>query len=119
MLLGVPGLKIVMPGTPYDAKGLMLAAIADNNPVLIFEHRWLMRKDGIVPSEYYTVPIGKGICRRPGTDVTVVGASHAIEIAFQAAKLVEAEGVGAEVIDLRTIKPMDTAIIEESLSRTG
>ena len=82
LLLGVPGLKIVMPSTPYDAKGLLLAAIEDNNPVLIFEHRWLMRKDGIVPEGYYTVPIGKGDLPASGRDLTIVGASHAIELAF-------------------------------------
>ena len=80
ILLGVPGLKIVMPSTPFDAKGLMLAAIADNNPVLIFEHRWLMKKDGVVPEGIYKVPIGKGIYRRRGGDLTIVGASHAIEL---------------------------------------
>ncbi len=80
LLLGVPGLKIVMPSTPFDAKGLMLAAIADNNPVLIFEHRWLMKKDGIVPEGVYQVPIGKGMYRRRGRDLTIVGASHAIEL---------------------------------------
>ena len=81
MLLGVPGLKIVMPSTPYDAKGLLLSAILDNNPVCVFEHRWLMKKDGVVPEGAYRVPIGKGIYRRRGRDVTIVGASHAIELA--------------------------------------
>ena len=119
MLLGVPGLKIVMPGTPFDAKGLMLAAIADDNPVLIFEHRWLMRKDGIVPEGFYTVPIGKGIYRRRGGDITIAGASHTLELALQAANRLAPEGIEAEVIDLRTVKPLDEAIVEESLSRTG
>ncbi|MDO8704734.1 MAG: transketolase C-terminal domain-containing protein [Sulfuricaulis sp.] len=119
LLLGVPGLKIVMPSTPYDAKGLMLAAIADNNPVLIFEHRWLMKKDGMVPEGIYTVPLGKGIYRRRGADVTVVGASHALELAIQAANKVAGEGVEAEVIDLRTLKPLDEGIIAESLCKTG
>lgn len=119
ILLGVPGLKIVMPSTPFDAKGLMLASIADNNPVLIFEHRWLMRKDGIVPEGAYKVPIGKGIYRRRGADLTVVGASHAIELALTAANKLGAEGIDADVIDLRTIKPMDVDIIEESVKKTG
>mgnify|MGYP001617128843 FL=1 len=119
ILLGVPGLKIVMPSTPHDAKGLTLAAIADNNPVLIFEHRWLMRKDGVVPEGYYTVPIGKGIVRRSGRDVTIAGASHAIELAGQAANKLAAEGIDAEVIDLRSVKPLDEAIIEASLAKTG
>jgi len=119
LLLSVPGLKIVMPSTPYDAKGLLLAAIEDNNPVLIFEHRWLMRKSGLVPGGYFKVPIGKGICRRTGSDITIAGASHAIELAFQAAKLVAAEGIDAEVIDLRTVKPIDEELIGQSLKKTG
>src|SRR5580765_1147579 len=119
LLLGVPGLKIVMPSTPYDAKGLLLSAILDNNPVCVFEHRWLMKKDGVVPEGFYRVPIGKGIYRRRGDDVTIVGASHAIELAFQAATQLAAEGVDAEIIDLRTIKPLDEAIVLESLHRTG
>jgi pyruvate dehydrogenase E1 component beta subunit len=119
LLLGVPGLKIVMPSTPYDAKGLLLAAIADNNPVLVFEHRWLMKKDGVVPEEPYIVPIGRAVCRRQGTDLTVVGASHAIELAQRAANRVSRAGVDVEVIDLRTIKPLDHDTIIESVGRTG
>jgi len=119
LLLGVPGLKIVMPSTPYDAKGLTLAAIADNNPVLIFEHRWLMKKDGMVPEGFYTVPLGKGVYRRRGKDVTIVGASHALEVALQAAGKLADEGIDAEVIDLRTLKPLDEQIIAESLKMTG
>jgi pyruvate/2-oxoglutarate/acetoin dehydrogenase E1 component len=119
LLLGAPGLKIVMPSTPFDAKGLTLAAIADNNPVLIFEHRWLMKKDGIVPEGLYKVPIGKGTYRRRGGDLTIAGASHALELALTAANQLAADGIDAEVIDLRTIKPLDTAIIEESLKKTG
>lgn len=119
MLLGVPGLKIVMPSTPYDAKGLLLSAILDNNPVCVFEHRWLMKKDGIVPDGFYRVPLGRGIYRRRGGDVTIVGASHAIELGMQAAVQLDTEGISAEVIDLRTIKPMDEQIILESLEKTG
>jgi pyruvate dehydrogenase E1 component beta subunit len=119
MLLGVPGLKIVMPSTPYDAKGLLLSAILDNNPVCVFEHRWLMKKDGVVPEGFYRVPIGKGVYRRRGKDVTIVGASHAIELAWQAASQLAGEAIDAEVIDLRTIKPIDEHIILESLHKTG
>lgn len=119
ILLGVPGIKIVMPSTPFDAKGLMLAAIADDNPVLIFEHRWLMKKDGIVPEGAYTVHIGKGIHRRRGQDLTIVGASQAIELALTAANKVATESIEADVIDLRTIKPLDVEIIGESVKRTG
>ena len=119
MLIGVPGLKIVMPSTPYDAKGLLLSAILDNNPVCVFEHRWLMKKDGVVPDGFYRVPLGRGIYRRRGDDVTIVGASHAIELGMQAAGQLATEGISAEVIDLRTIKPMDEQIILESLEKTG
>lgn len=119
LLMGVPGLKIVMPSTPADAKGLLLSAIADNNPVLFFEHRWLMKKDGVVPEGFYQVPLGKGVYRRRGKDITVVGTSHAIELAGQAANQLAAEGIDVEVIDLRTLKPLDEAIIEESLAKTG
>ncbi len=119
MLLGVPGLKIVMPSTPYDAKGLLLSAIVDNNPVCVFEHRWLMKKEGIVPEGVYRVPIGKGVYRRRGDAVTIVGASHAIELGAQAAHLLAADGIDAEVIDLRTVKPLDEAIVLESLQKTG
>ena len=119
MLAGVPGLKIVMPSTPHDAKGLLLSAILDNNPVCVFEHRWLMRKDGVVPEGIYRVPIGKGIVRRPGTDVTIAGASHAIEVASQAARELADEGIDVEIIDLRTVKPIDEAIVLESIRKTG
>jgi len=119
LLLGVPGLKIVMPSTPYDAKGLKLAAIADNNPVLIFEHRWCMRNKGAVPEEMYEVPLGKGVYRRKGSDLTVVGTSHAIELATQAVDELAATGISVDVIDLRTLKPLDEEIILESVQKTG
>jgi acetoin:2,6-dichlorophenolindophenol oxidoreductase subunit beta len=119
LLLGVPGLKIVMPSTPHDAKGLLLSAILDNNPVCVFEHRWLMKKDGVVPEGFYRVPIGKAVCRRPGRDVTIVGASHAIELAAQAAGHLAQEGIDAEIIDLRTVKPLDEEAILASLHKTG
>jgi pyruvate dehydrogenase E1 component beta subunit len=119
MLLGVPGLKIVMPSTPADAKGLLLSAILDNNPVCVFEHRWLMKKDGVVPEGIYRVPIGKGVYRRRGSDVTIAGVSHAIELAMQAATTLASEGIEADVIDLRTVKPLDEQILLESLHGTG
>lgn len=119
MFLGVPGLKIVMPSTPYDAKGLMLEAIADNNPVIILEHRWLMKQKGIVPEGFYTVPLGKGIYRRHGKDLTIVGVSHALDLATQAIDKLADQGITADVIDLRTLKPLDETIILESLKKTG
>jgi len=115
----MPGVKVVVPSGPYNAKGLLLAAILDNNPVCVFEHRWLMKKDGIVPEGIYRVELGKGVYRRRGGDVSIVGASHAIELGLQAAALLERDGVDAEVIDLRTIKPLDEDIVLESLAKTG
>ena len=117
LLLGVPGLKIVMPSTPHDAKGLMLSAIADNNPVLIFEHRWSMRNKGVVPEGAYKISLGKGIYRRKGNDLTIVGTSHILALAIKAVD--ELEGITADVIDLRTIKPLDEKIIIDSLQKTG
>ncbi len=117
LLLGVPGLKVVMPSTPYDAKGLMLSAIADNNPVLIFEHRWLMKQKGVVPQELYKVPIGKGVYRRRGADLSVIGSSHTLALAMQA--LDKRPEIKADVVDLRTIKPLDKEIILESAAKTG
>ncbi len=119
LLLGVPGLKIIMPSTPYDAKGLMLTAIADNNPVLIFEHRWSMRNKGVVPESVYKVPIGKGIYRRTGRNLTIVGTSHTLELAIQAVDNLKKDSISADVIDLRTLKPLDEEIILESLQKTG
>ena len=119
LFLSVPGLRIVMPSTPADAKGLMLSSIADNNPVLIFEHRWLMKRKGAVPEGYYTIPFGKGVYRRTGTDLTVVGTSHAIDLAIEAIDSLKDQGISADVIDLRTLKPMDESIILESLKKTG
>ena len=119
LLMQIPGLKIIMPSTPYDAKGLMLAAIADNNPVLIFEHRWVMKSKGVVPEGIYHVPLGKGIYRRRGEDLTIVGTSHTLSLALEAIDDLGQEGITADVIDLRTIKPLDEEIIFESLSKTG
>ncbi len=117
LLMTVPGLKIIMPSTPYDAKGLMLAAIADNNPVLIFEHRWLMKQQGAVPEGLYKVPIGKGVYRQRGDDLTIIGSSHALQLAIQAVD--QLPEISADVIDLRTIKPLDKDIILESVRKTG
>ena len=120
LLLGVPGLKIVMPSTPYDVKGLMISAINDNNPAIIIEHRWLMKRTGVVPTEAYEIPLGKGVYRRRGNDVTIVGASQAIDLAMTAANELEKEkNIHADVIDLRTIQPLDETIILESLKKTG
>jgi acetoin:2,6-dichlorophenolindophenol oxidoreductase subunit beta len=115
----VPGLKVVQPATPQDAKGLLLAAIDDPNPVLIFEHKLLYRTRGPVPEEPYRVPIGKADIRRAGRHVTVVATSMMVLRALAAADRLAAEGIEAEVIDLRTIRPMDTDTVVASVSRTG
>ena len=118
LFMHVPGLKLVMPSTCYDAKGLMLSAIADQNPVLILDHRLNFNNLGFVPPESYTVPIGKGVIRRKGKDVTIVTVSHLVIDAFNAAQEAAAYGIEAEVIDLRTIRPLDEKIILDSVAKT-
>jgi acetoin:2,6-dichlorophenolindophenol oxidoreductase subunit beta len=115
----VPGLKVVQPSTPYDAKGLLLAAIDDPNPVLIFEHKLLYKTKGHVPAEPYRVPIGTAVTRRAGSTATVVATSIMVHRALEAAEALAPEGVDAEVIDLRSLRPIDTAAIEASARRTG
>lgn len=119
MFMHVPGLKLVMPSTCYDAKGLMLSAIADNNPVVILEHRFNFRHKGFVPEEIYRIPLGKGIIRRHGRDVTIAAISYMATEAYEAATELAAFGIEAEVIDLRSLNPLDENIILESLGRTG
>ena len=119
LFMHIPGLKLIMPSTCYDAKGLMLAAIADNNPVLIIEHRMNFRHNGFVPETLYRVPIGKGIIRRQGKDITFVAISHMVTEAYNAAEKLSKEGIEAEVIDLRTLRPLDEEIILRSVSQTG
>lgn len=119
LFMHIPGLKLIMPSTCYDAKGLMLAAIADNNPVLIMEHRLNFRHKGYVPEAPYRVPIGKGIIRKKGKDITFVAISHMVTEAYNAAEELSKEGIEAEVIDLRTLRPLDEEIILRSVSKTG
>jgi len=119
LFMHVPGLKLVMPSTCYDAKGLMLAAIADPNPVLILEHRWNFKYKGHVPPEMYRVPLGKGVVRRKGSGVTIVGVSHCAVEAARAAEKLAGEGIDAEVIDPRTLRPLDRELILESAAKTG
>lgn len=119
LFMHVPGLKLIMPATCFDAKGLMLAAIADNNPVLIIDHRMNFKQRGLVPSDPYTVPIGKGVIRRKGRDVTVVATSHLVAEAYAAAEELALEGIEAEVVDPRTLRPLDEELILESVARTG
>lgn len=114
----VPGLKIVIPSTPYDAKGLLKAAIRDDNPVLYFEHKALFAMKGPVPEEEYIVPIGKADVKRPGKDVTCVTYSIMVHQALDAAKELARDGIETEVVDLRTLVPMDIDTVIESVKKT-
>ena len=115
----IPGLKVVMPTTPYDAKGMLIASIEDNNPVVFIEHRWLHNIHGHVPEGHYTVPIGVPKRVREGKDVTVVGLSYSTLDAMKADKILQEQGIEIDLIDLRTISPLDDTMILESVARTG
>ncbi|MFB1098918.1 MULTISPECIES: alpha-ketoacid dehydrogenase subunit beta [Terribacillus] len=115
-----PGLKIVMPSTPYDAKGLLKAAIQDPDPVLFFEHKRAYRLiKGEVPADPYTLPIGKADVKREGSDITVITYGLCVHFALQAAEKLAAEGIEAHILDLRTIYPLDKEAIIEAASKTG
>lgn len=115
----IPGLKVVMPVTPYDVKGLLIAAIEDDNPVIFFEHRWLHGIRGPVPEEMYRVPIGSMRLVREGQDVTIVSTSYMTLEANRAAEILAQSGIEAEVLDVRTLKPLDTASLLASVRKTG
>ncbi|MEM7644082.1 MAG: alpha-ketoacid dehydrogenase subunit beta [Pseudomonadota bacterium] len=115
----VPGLKVVQPSTPEDAKGLLLAALEDPDPVLIFEHKLLYKTRGPVPDGPYTTPIGKAAIRREGRDLTIVATSIMVHKALEAAAQLADDGIEAEIIDLRTIRPMDRETVLDSVRRTG
>lgn len=115
----VPGLKVILPTTPKDAKGLLISAIRDNNPVIMIEHRWLYWAEEDVPEESYTIPIGEGRILRSGDDVTVVASSWMNVEALKAAEILEKRGIGVEIVDPRTIAPLDDTLITKSASKTG
>ncbi|WP_412050752.1 alpha-ketoacid dehydrogenase subunit beta [Hoeflea sp. Naph1] len=115
----VPGLKVIQPSTPEDAKGMLLAAMEDPDPVMIFEHKILYKMKGHVPAGYYTTPIGKAAIRRPGADVSIVATSLMVHKALAAAETLASEGIDVEVIDLRTVRPMDRETILGSVRKTG
>jgi pyruvate dehydrogenase E1 component beta subunit len=115
----IPGLKVVMPATPADAKGLLKAAIRDDNPVVFIEGEMLYNNKGEVPEGEYVTQLGTADIKRAGTDVTIVSHGKTVAVALKAAEQLAAEGVNAEVIDLRTIRPLDTATILGSVSRTN
>jgi pyruvate dehydrogenase E1 component beta subunit len=119
MFMGVPGLKVVLPATAADAKGLMATAIRDDNPVCFFHHYLLTLEHGEVPEGEYLVPFGEAAVRRTGKDVTIVAIGWMVDRALAAAERLAADGVDAEVIDPRTLAPLDTATILESVAKTG
>ncbi|MFO7152324.1 MAG: alpha-ketoacid dehydrogenase subunit beta [Bacillota bacterium] len=119
VLAHFPGLKVVMPSTPYDVKGLIKAAIRDDNPVVFAEHKLLYRVKGEVPDEEYVIPLGQADVKRRGKDITIVAGSIMVIRALEAAKELEKEGIDVEVIDPRTLKPLDMKTIVDSVKKTG
>jgi acetoin:2,6-dichlorophenolindophenol oxidoreductase subunit beta len=118
----IPGLKVVMPSSPYDAKGLLVTSIRDNNPVIFIEHKLLYKNKKFiehVPEELYEIPLGKGVIKRTGNDITIVAASFMVKKSLEAAEILKEEGIECEVIDLRTLKPLDLDIILNSIEKTG
>jgi pyruvate/2-oxoglutarate/acetoin dehydrogenase E1 component len=115
----IPGLKVVMPSTPYDAKGLLKTAIRDENPVVFFEDKMMYRLKGPVPTEEYTIPLGVADIKRAGDDVTIVATSSMVQVALGAASMLEEAGISAEVIDPRTLWPLDEKTIIDSVKKTS
>lgn len=118
-LMHVPGLKVVCPSTPYDAKGLLKAAIRDDNPVVFVEHKMLYFNKGPVPKGDYSVPLGEAAVRRSGDDVTIVTYSRMCEVVMEAAVNLEHDGIDAEVLDLRTLAPLDIEAVVQSVKKTS
>jgi pyruvate dehydrogenase E1 component beta subunit len=114
-----PGLKVVAPGTPADAKGLLKAAIRSDDPILFIEHATLYQSRGEVPEEDYIVPIGKSTIQRPGKDVTIVTYSKMLDASMRAAEILEKDGIQAEIVDLRTLRPLDMEPVFESFKKTN
>jgi pyruvate/2-oxoglutarate/acetoin dehydrogenase E1 component len=115
----VPGLKVVMPSTPFDAKGLLKTAIRDDNPVVFFEDKMMYKQKGPVPAEDYTIPFGVADVKRAGEDITLVATSSMVQVALGAAKLLEEAGISAEVIDPRTTWPLDEKTLVDSAKKTS
>lgn len=115
----IPGLKVVTPSTPYDAKGLLIQSIRDNDPVVFCEHKALYTLEGDVPEEAYTIPFGEANVTREGDDVTIVTLGRMLQVAHEAADALAKDGINCEVVDLRTTSPMDTDTIIESVENTG
>jgi pyruvate/2-oxoglutarate/acetoin dehydrogenase E1 component len=115
----VPGLKVVMPSTPYDVKGLLIQSIRDDNPVVFVEHKLLYKTSGPVPEELYTIPLGSAEVKREGRDLTIVATSIMVQRSLEAAEQLAEEGIEVEVVDPRTLKPLDIDTIVESVIKTG
>lgn len=115
----IPGLKVVMPSTPYDVKGLIKSSIRDDNPIIFIEHKLLYNEEGPVPEEEYVIPIGKADIKREGKDVTIVATSRMVMRALQAAEKLSEDGIEAEVVDPRTLVPLDEETILQSIKKTG
>ncbi len=115
----IPGLKVVMPSTPYDAKGLLISSIRDDNPVIFIEHKLLYKISGEVPEEEYEIPLGVADVKREGEDLTIIAISIMVQRAISASKELKKEGISVEILDPRTLKPYDKKTIIESIKKTG
>jgi pyruvate dehydrogenase E1 component beta subunit len=119
LLIHIPGIKVVYPSSPYDAKGLLLSAIRDPNPVCFLEHKLLYKTRGDVPEDSYTVPLGSADVKRPGHDITVVAAAIMVPRTLEAAERLASDNISVEVVDPRTLKPLDVDTLAESVRKTG
>ncbi|NMB56075.1 MAG: alpha-ketoacid dehydrogenase subunit beta [Leptolinea sp.] len=117
--IATPGIKVICPSTPYDAKGLLVAAIRDNNPVLFMENKLLYKAKGLVPEDIYSLPIGKGDVKREGKDLTIFSYGVTAQRSLEAAEILSKEEIEVEVIDPRTLKPLDKDLLVQSVSKTG
>ncbi len=119
LLMHIPGIKVVAPCTPYDAKGLLISSIRDENPVCFIEHKLLYKEKGEVPEEEYTIPLGLADIKKEGTDITVVSSGIMVHKSIEAADILAGEGISVEVVDPRTLKPLDVDTIAKSVIKTG
>lgn len=115
----IPGLKVVMPTTPHDAKGLLISAIEDNDPVIFLEHRWLHWTEGEVPADYYKIPFGQAKVLKNGSDITIAATSWMNIEALKAAEIMAKRGISVEVVDVRSVSPLDENLLVNSVSKTG
>ena len=119
MFAHIPGLRVIAPATPYEAKGLLISSIEDNNPVLFFEHRWLYNQCGCVPEEYYSLPLGTATILRPGNDITIIASMEMALQTLHIAEQLEKYKISAEIINICSLKPLDENSILQSVAKTG